>query len=400
MPEMQDRDRGDVGVTEDRGQRTEDRNPLKQLIKLGQSPWYDNIERRLFKTGEFVKLINEYGMMGVTSNPTIFDKAISSSADYDEQIKTLIETNNDSYVIYDELAVRDIGAAADILLDTYKNTKGLDGYVSIEVLPQYAYDPDNTIEYARKIFRWLNRKNILIKVPGTKEALPAITQLIAEGININVTLLFSLAGYERIAKAYIEGLGRRVRGKEKLSEVTSVASVFVSRIDSRIDKMLDLLASAMESKLKQREILDLRGRAAVADSKMIYQRFKEIFFGKEFEELKARGANIQRVLWASTSTKNPNYRDVKYVEELIGPDSINTMPHQTVMGFYDHGVAKPTIENGMDQAPVLIKELKSLGIDVDAVCDNLQKEGVKAFSDSFKSLINSIDKKIKLLRKT
>lgn len=399
MPEVQGKDRGNMGID----QKTEKpkngkTNPLEELYKLGQSPWYDNIERKLFKTGEFAKLISEYGMMGVTSNPTIFDKAISSSNDYDDQIKTLIETNKDSYAIYDELAVRDIGDAADMLLDTYKKTKGLDGYVSIEVLPQYAYDPEKTIEYARKIFQWLNRKNILIKVPGTKEALPAITQLIAEGININVTLLFSLADYDRIAKAYIEGLKKRVRGKEKLSEVTSVASVFVSRIDARVDKMLEGLAGAMENKLEQRDILDLRGKAAVANSKMIYRRFKDIFFGKEFEELKAKGGNIQRVLWASTGTKNPAYRDVKYIEELVGPDSINTIPHQTVMAFYDHGIAKPAIENGMDQAPLLIKKLKSLGVDVDAICDNLQKEGVKSFSDSFKSLIESIHKKVSALK--
>lgn len=387
MPEMQGKDSRLVEI-----------NPLRQLCQLGQSPWYDNIERRLFKTGEFAKLISEYGIMGVTSNPTIFDKAIGSSSDYDEQIRGLVKVDNDTNAIYDELAVSDISTAADMLLDIHKSTRGMDGYVSIEVLPKYAYDPDKTIEHARKIFRWINRKNILIKVPGTAEALPAIRQLIAEGINVNVTLLFSLAGYEAIARAYIDGLKRRVRGEEKLSEVTSVASIFVSRIDTKIDKMLEVLADSMESKLDQREILDLRGRAAVANSKMIYKRFKEIFFGGEFEELKAAGGNIQRVLWASTSTKNPNYRDVKYVEELIGPDSINTMPHQTLAAFYDHGAAKTSIENGMSQAPEVVKKLKFFGIDVDAVCNDLQKEGVKAFSESFKSLIDSINKKVNALK--
>lgn len=391
MPEMQGKDRRDMGVSQKQ-------NPLRELYKAGQSPWYDNIERRLFKTGEFAKLINEYGIMGVTSNPTIFDKAISSSSDYDEQIGKLLKTGADSHAIYDELAVEDIGTAADMLSGIYKSTKGKDGYVSIEVLPQYAYDPDKTIEYARKIFRWLNRKNILIKVPGTKEALPAITQLIAEGINVNVTLLFSLADYVAIAKAYVDGLKKLARGKERLGEVTSVASVFVSRVDTKIDKMLENLAASGEDKLKQRQLLDMRGKAAVANSKMIYRRFKEIFLGEEFEELRKNGANAQRVLWASTSTKNPDYRDVKYVEELIGPDTINTMPHQTVLAFYDHGVVKNTIEDKADEAQKLFGKLSSFGINIDEICAALQKEGVKSFAESFKSLIASIDKKIKLLK--
>lgn len=390
MPKVQKRDAGNMGMTQNP-------NPLRELCKLGQSPWYDNIERRLFKTGEFTKLIDEYGIVGVTSNPTIFDKAISTSDDYDEQIKTLMKSVNKSYEIYDELVIGDIGAAADILLDTYKNTNGRDGYVSIEVLPQYAYNPKRTIDYARRIFQRLNRKNILIKVPGTKEALPAITELIAEGINVNVTLLFSVLHYEAIAKAYIEGLTKRMRSGAGLNDVASVASVFVSRIDTKIDKMLDNLAGAGDSKTEQWKILNLRGRAAVANSKVIYQRFKEIFFGTEFGELAKKGANIQRVLWASTSTKNPDYRDVKYVEELIGPHSINTMPHQTVLAFYEHGIVKPAIEDGLNEARTALNELKSFGVDIDVVCDGLQKEGVKAFSDSFNSLIGSIEKKMKVL---
>jgi len=380
--------------------RTENRkpNPLRMLYEVGQSPWYDNIERRLFKTGEFAKLINEYGIVGVTSNPTIFDKAIGSSSDYDERIKTLIKSHNNSHAIYDELAIEDIGMAADMLLDIYNSTNGMDGYVSIEVLPQYAYDPENTIDYARKIFQWLGRKNILIKVPGTKEALPAITQLIAEGININVTLLFSVRHYEAIAGAYIDGLKKRARGKESLGDVTSVASVFVSRIDTKIDKMLDNLAGAQDSKTGSWGILDLRGKAAVANSKMIYKRFKDIFSGDEFSELAKKGARAQRVLWASTSTKNPDYRDVKYVEELIGPNSINTMPHQTVFAFHDHGVVKPCIEEGIDKAKNILDKIEKMGINIEDISNELQKEGVKAFSDSFNSLIGSIEKKMKVLR--
>lgn len=358
-------------------------NPLRQLYELGQSPWYDNVDRRLFKTGEFARLINEYGIVGVTSNPTIFDKAINGSSDYDEQIKGLSSSRISSHAIYDELVIQDIGTAADMLLDIYNATNGVDGHISIEVMPKYSHDSKSTVDYARKIFGRLGRKNILIKVPGTREVLPAITQLICEGINVNVTLLFSVAHYEAIARAYIDGLKKRAAAGGGLDNVISVASVFISRIDTSIDKMLESQGA-----------LHLRGRAAVANSKMIYQHFKEIFFGREFGELKKKGANIQRVLWASTSTKNPRYKDIKYVEELIGPHSINTMPHQTVLAFYEHGIAKPAIEEGVDEAVKLLTELKSLGIDIDAVCNELQKEGIKTFSDSFTSLVNSIEKKM------
>lgn len=398
---MQDRDRRGMGIEEghqDTKSQGHKENPLKKLYQLGQSPWYDNIERRLFKSGEFALLIREYGIVGVTSNPTIFDKAISNSSDYDEQIRPLIKANKTSNQIYDELTIQDIGTAADMLLDVFKNTNGLDGHVSIEVLPEYAYDSKKTVDYAKKLFKRLNRKNILIKVPGTKEALPAIRQLIAEGINVNVTLLFSIKQYEAIAKAYCDGLKDRLNKNEKVENVISVASVFVSRIDTRIDKMLEELANDKDDKNGREELLNLRGKAAIANSKVIYQRFKEIFFNPEFEELKSKGANIQRVLWASTSTKNPGYRDVKYVEELIGPHSINTMPHQTVLSFRDHGVVKPVIEEGLEAVKKVLSNLKNMGIDVDRICNDLQKEGVKAFSESFKSLISAIEKKIKLLK--
>jgi transaldolase len=398
MSEMQGQDRRNMEIAQGPEPKAQSSNPLRALYDAGQSPWYDNIERRLFKTGEFGKLINEYGIVGVTSNPTIFDKAISASNDYDGQIKGFAKNIDNSYEIYDELAVEDISTAADMLLDVYKKTNGTDGYVSIEVLPQYAYDPRKTVEYARRIFQWINRKNILIKVPGTKEALPAITELIWEGINVNATLLFSLSQYEAVAKAYIEGLKKRMRGEERLDTVTSVASVFVSRIDTKIDKMLDMLADEKEDKTGGWEVLDLRGRAAVANSKVIYRRFKEMFFGKEFSELAKKGANIQRVLWASTSTKDPNYKDVKYVEELIGPHSINTMPHQTVLAFYKHGVVRPRIEEGLDKVKMIFDDLNSIGININDICSQLQKEGIKAFSDSFNSLIASIEKKIKILK--
>ncbi|MCX5716257.1 MAG: transaldolase [Candidatus Omnitrophica bacterium] len=377
---MQKQDSRDMGMKQPA-------NTLRQLYAAGQSPWYDNVERRLFKNGEFQRLINEYGIVGVTSNPTIFDKAISSSNDYDEAIRKLVKDGKSVSEIYDALTTEDIATAADMLLDTYKATKGIDGYVSIEVLPDYAYDPKKTVEYARKLFKELNRKNILIKVPGTREGLPAIRQLIADGINVNVTLLFSVAHYEAVAKAYIDGLKDRLNKKQKLGDVTSVASVFISRIDTKIDKMLE-----------EKNAARLCGKAAVANSKIIYRRFKDIFWSKDFEGLKKNGANIQRALWASTSTKNPGYRDVKYVEELIGPDTINTMPHQTVIAFHDHGVVNSNIGQGPDEAKKIRGELRSFGIDINDVCENLQKEGVKAFIDSFNSLIGSIGKKARSLQ--
>ncbi|NQU73997.1 MAG: transaldolase [Candidatus Omnitrophica bacterium] len=390
MPKVQKQDTWNMEVEERL-------NPLKALYRLGQSPWYDNIERRLFKTREFNRLINEYGIVGVTSNPTIFDKAIRGSSDYDEQIQHLVKAKKKSYQIYDELTIKDVATAADMLSKIYKNTNGLDGYVSIEVLPEYAYDSKKTVSYAKKLFKRLNRKNILIKVPGTKQGIPAIRELIAEGINVNVTLLFSVSQYEAIAKAYIEGLNNRLRKNKKLEDVASVASMFISRIDTKIDKILEEKASKETSSVKKEKILGLRGKAAVANSKIIYQRFKGTLLSNWFRELTKKGGKVQRVLWASTSTKNPNYRDVKYVEELIGPHSINTIPHQTVFSFYDHGLVKPTIEEGIAEAKEVLDELNALGIDIEKVCDELQEAGVKAFIGSFNSLIKSIEEKVKRL---
>jgi len=303
----------------------------------------------------------------------------------------------ESYQIYDELTIKDVATAADMLSKIYKNTNGLDGYVSIEVLPEYAYNSKKTVSYAKKLFKQLNRKNILIKVPGTKESIPAIRELIAEGINVNVTLLFSVSQYEAIAKAYIEGLNNRLRKNRKLENVASVASVFISRIDTKIDKALEEIASKEKDSIKKEKILNLRGKAAVANSKILYQRFKGTLSSNWFNELAEKGGKPQRVLWASTSTKNPNYRDVKYVEELIGPHSINTLPHQTVLSFYDHGFVKPTIEEGVTEAKEVLDELNTLGIDIEKVCDELQEAGVKAFIGSFNSLIKSIEEKIKHL---
>jgi len=364
-------------------------NPLRKLYQAGQSPWYDNIERRLFKTGEFKKLIDDYGIVGVTSNPTIFEKAVASSSEYDKQIFKLTEEGKTPQEIYDELTIADVSSAADELREIYNKTNKLDGYVSIEVLPEYARDPAKTIDYARKIFNRINKPNIMIKVPGTKEGLEAIRQLISEGINVNVTLLFSVPQYEAIAGAYIEGLRDRIKSNKDVKGIASVASVFVSRIDTKIDKMLDDVGAP-----------DLKGKIAVSYMKMIYKRYREIFFGEEFKPLSAKGANVQRVLWASTSTKNPAYKDVKYVEELIGPDSINTMPHETVLAFADHGIVKQAVEENLDLAKSHLDDLKSSGIDLESICDQIQAEGVKKFKESFDLLIGSIEQKVKNISTT
>lgn len=357
-------------------------NALKTLYELGQSPWYDNIDRRLIITGELERIVKN-GITGLTSNPTIFEKAVAASDIYGEQIGALAKKGKSAKEIYDEVTISDVRDAADLLRDVYIRTDRVDGYVSIEVYPEYAHDTGNTISYAKAIFERIGRDNIMIKIPGTKEGFEAVRALIKEGINVNVTLLFSLEQYENAAGAYIEGLKSRVRDGEIIDKVVSVASVFVSRIDTRIDKMLDNLKED-----------SLKGRAAVAHAKMIYQRFKELFGKGDFDSLKKRGAHMQRPLWASTSTKNPLYSDVKYVEELIGEDTINTIPHSTMDAFLGHGSPHLTIEEESNGAKDLLKRLNDLNIDINQVCQRIQDEGVDAFQRSFDKLIDTIEKEI------
>ncbi|MGB2706444.1 MAG: transaldolase, partial [Candidatus Omnitrophota bacterium] len=318
-------------------------NTLIALAKRGQSPWYDNIDRRFIENGELKKLFDN-GILGVTSNPTIFEKAVSASDVYDSMIKKLASGGKTALQIYDTLTLEDVSMAADLLRDTYEKTEHLNGYVSIEVLPELAHNPTETVKAARAIFKRINKPNILIKVPGTKEAPEAVRALTKEGVNVNVTLLFSVKHYETCARAYIDGLQDR--------NVFSVASVFVSRVDTKLDKIFE-----------EKKIDELKGKIAVANAKMIYRKFKELDF---------KGGNIQRVLWASTSTKNPSYSDVKYVEELIGTETVNTMPPQTVDAFLDHGRVEVTIEKDLDKARSCLAKLKSLGIDIDETCQEIQ----------------------------
>ncbi len=356
---------------------------LHELKKAGQSPWYDNITRDLLLSGGLKKLIDN-GILGLTSNPTIFQKAFSSSPLYKNQLEEFKAKKASTLEAYEKLVFKDILDAADCFEDVYVSSNKVDGYVSIEVSPRFAYDTKETIEEAEKTFKTLACPNIMIKVPATKEGVVAIRELIAAGININATLIFSVSQYEGTANAYIEGLEKRAAEGKDLSDIHSVASVFISRVDSDIDKVLDGKGNK-----------NLRGLAAVANAKLIYEKFKEIFYSERFKKLQEKGANIQRPLWASTSSKDPAYSKVKYVEELIGPDTVNTMPTQTMETFLQSGNVKGSaVEENLEGAKKTIEDFKKEDIDIDVVCEKLQKVGVQKFIESFDSLLDSISKNI------
>ena len=370
------------------------KNPLIGLKELGQSVWLDNLSRNLINSGELKRLIDEEGLSGITSNPTIFQKAISGSTDYDASLQRMIDKGiNNEKELFLGLAFEDVSNAADMLWPTYQSTNGLDGFVSIEVSPDLAYDTDTTISEARRLFSTIRKKNILVKVPATKEGLPAIEQMISEGVNINVTLLFSIERYEEVTKAYLRGLERRMNKGQPINEIASVASFFVSRVDTLTDKLLETRLSSATSKAEKDKIVGFFGKAAVANAKIAYKKYMSIFSDKRFLTLKEKGGHIQRILWGSTGTKNPTYSDIKYVEELIAPDSINTLPETTIKAFKDLGQARITISDHLEEAERLFPELKSIGIDIHEVTEQLEKEGVQLFSDSFFSLLKEIAKK-------
>ncbi|PJC48175.1 MAG: transaldolase [Candidatus Omnitrophica bacterium CG_4_9_14_0_2_um_filter_42_8] len=369
-----------------------DKSKIKELAAFGQSAWLDNISRSYIKTGKLKGMI-EAGLLGVTSNPTIFDNAISKSSDYDDKIKELGSSGKSAFEIYDELTVRDIQEAADLFRPVYEGSKGMDGFVSLEVNPKLAHKAEETVKEAKRLHKKVNRPNVMFKVPSTKEGFKAIEELLTEGININITLIFSAEQYMNTARAFLKGIKRLSQKRDDLSGINSVASVFVSRIDTLVDSLLDVrLAKETDEKTKGR-LQSLKGKAAVANSKVIYQKYREIFSRSEFEELKKKGARIQRVLWGSTGTKNPAYSDIKYVEELIGKDTVNTMPEQTFNAFLGHGEVKESLIQDVSSAKKLIDDLRKTGIDIDDVCMQLLKEGVGAFEKSFESLLNSIEKK-------
>jgi transaldolase len=360
------------------------KTPVKQLGEVGQSVWLDYISRSLLKRGRLKKLIG-LGITGMTSNPTIFDKAINSGSDYNNQIQELQGQGKSTFEIYDDITVKDIQDAADIFRPTYNKTKGLDGYVSLEINPKLAYNTQETIEEGKRLAAKVNRPNVMFKVPATDAGYEAIAALLAERINVNVTLIFSLEQYKKTADAYLKGIKGLLQNKGDARSIRSVASVFVSRVDTAVDKLLD--------QFQEEDAASLKGKGAVANSNLIYRAYTEIFSGNEFKEMEKQGASVQRVLWGSTGTKNSAYSDIKYVAELIARDTVNTVPENTLEAFLDHGIVQETITADADEAQGIIDSLQGLGIDINDVCAKLLEDGVVAFEQSFDSLLNAIEKK-------
>src|SRR5215216_2567453 len=362
---------------------------LHELSEHGQSVWIDSLSREWLETGELARMIDEDAVVGVTSNPTIFQKALAEGDWYDEQLREVLTGEDEDKEVFYRLAVRDIQAACDLLRRVWDEGKGQDGYVSMEVDPDLAYDRDATIEEAMRFHEWIDRRNVFVKIPATEPGLGAIEECIGRGRPINVTLIFSLERHEAVAEAYIRGLERLVESGGDPSTVASVASFFVSRVDTEADKRLEAIGTD--------EALALRGKLAIANAKLAYQHYKETFASERWRRLAARGATPQRCLWASTSTKNPEYRDVLYVEELIGHDTVNTMPEETIEAFQDHGILADTLETGLDEASDVFERLRAVGVDYDDVTVTLEREGVQKFSDSFRELKQGIAEKREVL---
>jgi transaldolase/glucose-6-phosphate isomerase len=368
-------------------------NPLKELLKYGQSVWLDYIRRNLITTGELKRLIDEDGLRGMTSNPSIFEKAIAGSTDYTDFLNSLKgRTDLDAKARYELLAIRDIQDATDLMRPVYDSANHKDGFVSLEVSPYLANDTQGTIAEARRLWKAVGRDNVMIKVPGTPEGLPAIQQLVSEGVNINVTLLFAQEVYEQVAEAYITGLEKYAGSGGDLSRVASVASFFISRIDSLVDSILNDQLKAANGPAQQAKLKNLLGKVAIANGKLTYQKYLKIFSGPRWEALAKKGAQTQRVLWASTSTKNPNYRDVLYVEELIGRDTVNTIPPATFDAFRDHGKLRESLTENIEAAHETMDGLRQVGISIKDVTDKLTKDGVKLFADAFDQLLAAVEK--------
>lgn len=373
-------------------------NPLLQLKTYGQSVWYDNIDRAQLVSGQFKRLLDEDGVVGVTANPTIFQKSISHGNAYDEQMTQLVKEGKSTNQIYETMVIQDIRTVADILRPIYDRTSGGDGYVSLEVSPDLAHDTQGTIAEVRRFWQIVDRPNLLVKIPATPEGIPAIQLSLTEGININITLIFSIEAYKAVTQAYLNALEERNASGKDISHIASVASFFVSRVDTLVDKLLEDKARATSDSSEQQQLKALEGKAAIANARLVYQEFKRIFSTPRFESLKHSGAHVQRPLWASTSTKNPAYRDVLYAEELIGPDTVDTMPLETIENFRDHGRVGLTIENNLPQARAELDALERLGIHYDAVTQQLLDEGVQKFADSFHELFRGIEEKRKAIQ--
>ncbi len=373
-------------------------NPLKELNNFGQSVWLDYMRRNLISSGELKKMVEEDGLGGVTSNPAIFEKAITGSTDYSEALFELQKDKSlDAMAIYEHLAIKDIQDAADVLRPVYERTKRRDGYVSLEVSPFLAKDTEGTIKDARRLWKAVNRPNLMVKIPATEEGIPAIQLALSEGININITLLFAQARYEQVARAYIAGVQKWVASGGDAGRLASVASFFVSRIDSMVDAMVKARLQTSTDEKDRAALRSIPGKVAIANARLTYQLYKKIFSGPEWEKLAKQGAQTQRVLWASTSTKDPSYSDVLYVEELIGPDTVNTIPPATFDAFRDHGKPRASLESGLDAAQKVMDTLEAVGISMKQVTDDLVTQAVKLFAEPFDKLLNSVDAKCKLV---
>ncbi|HET6400592.1 MAG TPA: transaldolase [Candidatus Kapabacteria bacterium] len=366
-------------------------NPWKELERFGQSLWYDNLSRNFITNGKIASMIDDLGLGGITSNPSIFEKSISGSDEYDDDIEQGVRDGLTTAELYERLTTDDVRNAADVLRPVFDRTQGADGFVSIEVDAKLAKKTSETIDAARRLWKIVDRPNIMIKIPGTPEGVPAIRQCLSEGININITLLFGIGSYTDVAHAYLDALRDRKSRGEDISRMASVASFFLSRVDTNVDKKLEAKIGAADGAASA--MRPLFGKAAIANAKLAYERYLEIFQGSQFADLKAAGARPQRCLWASTSTKNPKYNDVMYIEPIIGPDTVTTVPDETIEAFADHGKAANTISQGVSEAHETIDELRKFGIDTEQVAVELQVEGVKKFADAFDSLAKNLETK-------
>ncbi len=367
-------------------------NPLRELERHGQSIWYDSLRRGILASGELARYVEEDGLKGLTTNPAIYEKAIAETRDYDAELARLLPRRDlDAKGIYEELAIQDIRAAADLLRPVYEAASHRDGYVSLEVSPVAARDERATLAEARRLWGAVGRENVLIKVPGTPEALPSIRRLLAEGVNVNVTLLFSRDAYRAVAEAHLEALEERASRGEDLAKIGSVASFFVSRIDSAVDRRLDAIAASEAPEEQRRRARALRGRVAIANAKLAYQDWRALVATPRWRRLRERGAMPQRLLWASTGTKDPRYRDVLYVEELIGPETVDTVPPATFEAFRDHGRVAATLESDVDGARAALADLAALGVSLDEVTTHLLEDGVRLFAEPFAKLLATIE---------
>ena len=369
------------------------KNSLRELHRAGQSIWLDSIDRGMLKDGELERRIRDEALTGMTSNPTIFQKALASGNDYDEQLTTGADEGLSSWDLFELVETTDVRDACDLFAGVFSSTRGADGYVSIEVSPGVSDSVEDTVEEASRLWQTVDRPNVMVKVPGTEEGAKAVRRLIASGINVNITLLFGLAAHERVIEAYLGGLEDRLKANQPIDGLASVASFFVSRVDTEIDKRLDALA-AKATPAEQERLRMLKGRSAIANAKLAYRLFRQKFSGPRWEALAANGARLQRPLWASTSTKNPEYRDVMYVEELIGPDTVDTMPPATIEAFADHGVVERTVDRKVAAAEGLLKEIEAAGISLRDVTDKLLVDGIASFQKSFDELIAGLESKV------